>query len=252
MEHVNFFKDLEDGTAEFKKTNEEHEKEKKEEQEKYEKQIGYLTYLGQNTHESLGTKSWYNEAPNRGENSEKAEVNLKSKDREDPLNIIKKYTSQNKSKPKPVEITNRTVFPISLNEADWNKKDASKSPKSDLSKKLRKRSTSREHKRNHKKKHKKNKKKHKRKSRSNSDSGSLEESEDDSEKEAKRMKLENLRRERLKREEDERKRTEELIAKLNAPKIPIEKKEPKIGYRRQYNSQFNPELAKQNYVHNRR
>ncbi|KAJ8950144.1 hypothetical protein NQ314_007997, partial [Rhamnusium bicolor] len=86
--HINFFKDLEEGTAELKQFNKEHDKEKKEEREKYEKQIGYLTYLGQDTNEALGKKSWYDVAPDR-ESSGQGEVNMKSKIREDPIGIIK-------------------------------------------------------------------------------------------------------------------------------------------------------------------
>lgn len=92
--HINFFEELEDGNAELKDVNVEHEKEKKEEREKYEKQIGYLTYLGQDTNEALGKKSWYNIVPDRTE--VKVEVNLKSKIREDPLHIMKKYTTDTK------------------------------------------------------------------------------------------------------------------------------------------------------------
>ncbi|CAL1534494.1 unnamed protein product, partial [Lymnaea stagnalis] len=48
QEHINFFKDIEDGVSLAGK-NKEHEKEKKQEQEQLEKKIGLLTYLGQST-----------------------------------------------------------------------------------------------------------------------------------------------------------------------------------------------------------
>ena len=64
-EHINFFKELEEGIESYSAVNKEHEKEKKEEREKYEKQIGYLTYLGQNTVEATGQVSWYNKIPER-------------------------------------------------------------------------------------------------------------------------------------------------------------------------------------------
>ena len=64
-------------------------------------------------------------------------------------------------------------------------------------------------------------------------------------KEASRAKLENLRAERLKREETERKRTEALLAKVRGDPIPEEKKLESTVIQR-YNSQFNPHLARQN------
>lgn len=58
--HINLFEDFEKGKTVSNATNAEREKEKKEEREKYEKQIGYLTYLGQDTVEATGCVSWYN------------------------------------------------------------------------------------------------------------------------------------------------------------------------------------------------
>lgn len=245
--HVNFFQEVEDGTAEYKKANKEHDKEKKEEQEKYEKQIGYLTYLGQDTNEALGKKNWYEVAPDRSSKYE-GEVGLKTKLLHDPLTVMKKYTEG--MKPKQEQLTqklNKHVFPITTynSEKQCSPRGSSKSTRgkrrtssSDLSEKSH---------RHEKKKHKKHKASKKSESKLSSDELS-EESEDETYKEEKRRKLEILRMERLAREREERKRTESLLAKINGTDSADKQttRERPI-MKRKYNSQFNPEIAKQNY-----
>jgi len=64
--HVNLFADLEAGEDIGNKGNtgnKEREEEKKKEQEEYEKSVGYLTYLGQDTNELTGDKSWWQKIP---------------------------------------------------------------------------------------------------------------------------------------------------------------------------------------------
>ncbi|CAG9857739.1 unnamed protein product [Phyllotreta striolata] len=191
-QHVNLFEELEEGVAEQKETNKNHEQEAKEEKEKYEKQIGYLTYLGQDTNEASGKKSWYDVAPERS--TERAEIALKSKLREDPLNEIRKHTAR-------VDVSAKTK--PSMGEKTREKF---------------KRSESRSRQR---------------------------ESEDEAEETEKRRRIELMRTKRLKRENEERLRTEALLAKIRGD----DKEQPKEvnGFRAKYNSQFNPYLAKQNY-----
>ncbi|XP_022903655.2 leukocyte receptor cluster member 1 homolog [Onthophagus taurus] len=214
-EHVNFFKEVEDGIDECKSANKDHDKEKKEEQEVYEKKIGYLTYLGQDTHESLGTQSWYNVAPDRSKNT-KEEVNMKSKSRLDPINIIKKFTTDLKPIKKEDNLKKKDEKMINLKYDSYVY-------------------TKEKH-----KKHKKHKKSRKRKRSTSSD-----ESENEEERINKQRKMEIMRAERLKREQEERRKAEMLLNGKNEPEETVKTKE--VGMKQKYNSQFNPELAKQNY-----
>ncbi|KAL1128972.1 hypothetical protein AAG570_013506 [Ranatra chinensis] len=104
FDHVNFFKDLEEGNDSVIRSNKEYEKEKKEEREKYEKQIGYLTYLGQDTVEATGNVSWYSKVPERLRPEENSEIGTKTKNRLDPLNCFKKYTSDDTPSKKATDV----------------------------------------------------------------------------------------------------------------------------------------------------
>lgn len=231
--HVNFFEELEDGTAEQKQVNKEHEKERKEEKEKYEKQIGYLTYLGQDTNEALGRKSWYNTAPDRSVIDQ--EVNLKNKIKEDPLEMMKKYAAMAKkvneshkhsskiAEYKSIVGYKRNVMDISkysLNEkhAVYHEKDTNKTAKYK----------------------KKNKEKQKKKLESSTLASSDEEGSFEKQK-----KLNFLRQERINRERRERKRAEELMSKIRGENDSVTSK---TSFKPKYNAQFNPDIAKQNYA----
>ncbi|XP_018326408.1 leukocyte receptor cluster member 1 homolog [Agrilus planipennis] len=233
--HINFFKEAEEGRAESNEINKEHEKEKKEEQEKYEKQIGYLTYLGQDTNEALKKRSWYDILPDR-ESKDSSEVNMKSKTLEDPLNIMKKYLEKPKAddKNKVHDIQYLSLLSTMIQNS------TSKSIHS-VKERKRHRSSSNSSNTTHKKKTKKHKK-GRRKHHSHSTS---EDSIDDEEKEIKKQKLEQLRIERLKRETEERKKAEELLNKLSGKDKTVENN---LQPKQKYNSQYNPYIAKQNFM----
>lgn len=260
--HVDLFSDHEDKQKKVKPMDEE----KRLEQEKYEKQIGYLTYLGQDTHESLGTQSWYNAPRQREtkndttESGEKIEIGLKTKHLNDPMfQFLKKsFTVEPKKIIEKKELPN---MPVPTTESNLH----GISIGSDLSRK-RKRSVSQESKHKKSKSHKKSKdkkekkkkhkkEKHKRKHSSNGNS-SHSDSESEQLKQHKMQTLQKLREERLQRERQEQNRTKDFLRNkfpaLLPPeevKKPVESNaEPRVPLMKQkYNSQFNPYLAKQNY-----
>ncbi|KAL7298785.1 hypothetical protein TKK_0008529 [Trichogramma kaykai] len=212
--HINFFEELEQGNIDHKKANKDYEKDVKEEQEKYEKQIGLLTYLGQNCKDSE-TKRWYNELPQRLCN-EDANIEFKpnKKALEDPLSDIMRYMNIISIKPSDEiekSISNKR-----------KRKHSSSSEDSDYSdKKHKKHNKNKKHKHKKSKKHKKNKE----------------------EKEVKSsLNIEKLRAERLEREKAERLRAQALIAEKE-----MEKESARPTFKQKYNSQYFPELARQNY-----
>lgn len=227
LKHVDLFADYK---SHVKTTNKELEKEKKEEQEKYEKQIGYLTYLGQDTNESLRLKSWYEVAPRRlevGEEREVVEKDLNKKHGDDPLTLIKALLP-----PEPrIEQNAIAKLKRSLSPAQ------TKIPKDSIIEENRKKKHKKEKKKQKKEKYKKNRKKHKTRNRS------IERTEDEMSR--KRLNLEQLRRERLRREAIEKTRQEALLAPKEY-KLPTESPIDGPRITQKYNSQFNPGLAKQN------
>lgn len=254
-QHVNFFSDLEAGKYVSKKVNEEHVKEKKDEQEKYEKQIGYLTYLGQDTNEATGRRDWYDVAPKRTDQLNEAgvrvEVNLKTKILHDPMTMIERYVGRSiKSLPSsskdPAAAVLKPYEPIIDKNLKGYKKRRSRSRSTSES-------SPKKHKKSKKKKHKKEKKSQKSRPRT----PSSESSDDEQKRILQKQKLAKLREERLAREKVERLKAEKLLAKLRGDPDPEEKAKTGMTPREQsqqprpakqkYNSQFNPDIARQNF-----
>ncbi|XP_024876564.1 leukocyte receptor cluster member 1 homolog [Temnothorax curvispinosus] len=218
LEHVNFFAELEDGKIDYNRPNVEHEKEKKEEKEKYEKQIGYLTYLGQDTNEATGKKNWYEELPKRLTDTEKdVELETKKKALNDPMVDIRKYLKIMHSKSAEDHVKVKTEAVKRKCDSDGSHSD---------------RESHSTHKKCKDKKHKKKKHKHSEKKEVRSQTSTD---------------VEKLRAERLLREQSEKLRTEALLAKVRGEPVPVVAPEtPKPTIKQKYNSQFFPEIARQN------
>lgn len=221
LEHVNFFADLEQGIIDYNKPNAEHEKEKKEEKEKYEKQIGYLTYLGQDTNEATGKKNWYEELPRRITDTEKnIEVQPKRKALDDPIQDIRRYLNIMGAGSGEKSLKTKSV---SMKRVKEESEDSDYDHKSGSPKK---------HKHKKSKKHKKDK--HYSKETVN--------------REKPTMDIAKLRAERLLREQSEKLRAEALLAKIRGDPVPVVAPEtpPKPVIKQKYNQQYFPEIARQN------
>lgn len=214
--HVNFFADLEEETRKnYGAGNKEYEEEKRKEREEYESKVGILKYLGEGSNEftkvsfSFCKNNYMSSGVLMEEVVSMGHLQQKSWYDEVPKERAVK-ASEKKSKYKICGVG-----------------DIGERAESSVKKKRRKENKRHKHnKEEHSKKHKRRGEKHR--------------YELPMERNANPA-LEKLRMERLKREEAERQRTAAL---LFADKKEAQEKNEKATV---YNSQFNPELARQNF-----
>lgn len=224
LEHINLFSDSEHAVT---TSNKEHDKEVKDKKEEYEKKIGYLTYLGQDTNEALKKKNWYEVLPDASRFSRSSEI----KDTYEKL-VLK--DADGKPKTSESDIKDGEVAWKSKQNLDpintflqYCSQKSNTEPKSKTSKPTEK-TLAKHERRSHKHKSKKNKLK--------------------SESDEKHKKLLKLREARLKREQQEKFKTVTFLSGLY-PASTQKQKEPVVTrIKPKYNSQFNPELARQNYT----
>lgn len=185
------------------------------------------------------------------------------------MNIIKKFLTHSEKK-SPADVRNKTsqntkiaeeyenkrklllskYEPITGHISGISKRKRSPSNESERSsrRELKKRKKEKKHKTKKKHKHKSNKKAKLRMKKSSSESEYDEEAD-----KLKKLKLKRLRTERLEREKEEKVKSEKLMAIIRGdvpPRVeePVKKINGRPQIKRKYNSQFNPELAKQNYA----
>ena len=268
--HVNFFQHLEEGES-TSTTNKDRENEEKKEKEEYEKKIGLLTYLGQDTHELTGEKSWWQKIPENREVPSNVEEETNDKQKKnldilDPLSSVRMHlgckgvqkiverseTKEHKHLFKKKKRKRRSSSSCDTDE----EKSKKKSKKRDKDK-----NRTRKHSSDLKRKKKKKSSKHKSKKKISKNETSTDDSESDSkskkreskdgnpisEKDAKRLKLERLRMERIEREKKSKARRNELLYGSSHESKKGSLTESKASEpNRKYNSQFNPQFAKQN------
>lgn len=227
FEHINLFANFEDAVQ---TTNKDHDKELKDKKEDYEKKIGYLTYLGQDTNEALGKKNWYEVLPDTSKSSRASNI----KDTYDKLVLKDKDGKPMIKEPdeKDGELNyKRKQFLDPMNAFRHLRHHSYKNEKALKNNKHTHGDSTSVTKKD--KNTKKDKHKHKEK-KQNRDK--------DNDKE---MKLQKLREARLRREQQEKYRTEIFLTGLAKPANTNDKKDTRVTPK--YNSQFNPELARQNY-----
>lgn len=175
--------------------------------------------MGQDTNEATGKKNWYEELPKRLTDTEKdVEVETKKKTLSDPMVDIKRYLKIMHSKSAEDRLKVKTEgVKRKYHNSDH---DSHSDRESHSIHKMRKD-------KKHKKKHK-----HSEKNEARSQTS---------------MDVEKLRAERLLREQSEKLRTAALLAKVRGESVPVVAPEtPKPALKQKYNSQFFPEIARQN------
>ena len=270
--HVNFFQHLEDGESNST-SNKEREDEEKKEKEEYEKKIGLLTYLGQDTEELTGEKSWWQKIPEKRDVTVDEEE-LDSKQRKnldilDPLSSVRMHLgckgvqkisegASSKLNAHPLKKKKRKRYSSSSDTSDDEKSTSKqKSSKRKDKKKKRSKKYSKDSERDKKRKSSKHKRKRKRSNKVSSSDDSERKSDDNrkcqikrlkhtNDEKEKQIKLERLRKERIEREQMTKARKNELLYGVSHDKKDSKAKSESSASNRKYNSQFNPQYAKQN------